>query len=94
MEFELFLNEGENNGWSFRRHPSITRPRDELALRTVDGIPFLAPEVQLLYKARTRRDKDEHDFAGTLPLMNDDQRRWLREKLEVFLPDHAWLQEL
>ncbi len=36
--------------------------------------PYLAPEIQLFYKAKGLRPKDELDFARTLPTL-DQQRR-------------------
>ncbi len=41
------------------------------------GIPCLAPEAVLLFKAKHRRDKDEADFARALPKLDAAQRRWL-----------------
>ncbi|WP_374208167.1 MULTISPECIES: hypothetical protein [Streptomyces] len=38
------------------------------------GIPYLAPEVQLFYKAKATRDKDETDFEAVLPLLEEGQR--------------------
>jgi hypothetical protein len=42
------------------------------------GIPFLATEIQLLYKAKTLRPKDCLDFTTILPLLTDTKRAWQR----------------
>ncbi|HBY97734.1 MAG: hypothetical protein M5U01_21880 [Ardenticatenaceae bacterium] len=54
-EFEFFLNEVSNSVWRFRRNQGIMRPVEQLTLHTPDGNPFVAPEIQLAYKARPRR---------------------------------------
>jgi 2-amino-4-hydroxy-6-hydroxymethyldihydropteridine diphosphokinase len=68
----------------YRRDRSVTVPLEEATLRTEDGIPYVAPQLQLLYKARARRAKDEVDFAAAMPLLSDAQRLWL----ERVLPPH------
>jgi hypothetical protein len=93
-EFELFLNELTGSDWWFRRKSEITHPASEIALRTAAGIPFLAPEIQLLYKARLHRLKDEHDFELARNALDAKQRSWLREALALFAPDDPWLKVL
>ncbi len=48
--------------WVCRRDPSITLPYSELILHTRTGVPYLAPEVVLLFKAKHLRPKDRHRF--------------------------------
>jgi hypothetical protein len=38
------------------------------------GRKFVAPEFQLLFKAKEGRKKDEQDFMAYLPIMNSKQR--------------------
>jgi hypothetical protein len=45
-------------------------------------MPSLAPEVVLLFKARSKADKDQHDVETALPVLDAGQRSWLRETLE------------
>jgi hypothetical protein len=65
-----------------------------MGYQTHDGIPYLAPEIQLLYKAKASRPKDEADFARTLPALNKKSRQWLAQSLALIHPDHPWLTEL
>src|SRR3989304_4624999 len=55
FELEILLNEGEGPRWRFRRDPRITRPLALAGMRTADGVPFLAPEIVLPYKAKEPR---------------------------------------
>ena len=69
-----------------RRDASITLPYGKLILRTSEGIPYAAPEVTLLFKAKHRREKDEADFQRVLPRMNQTQRSRLISWLSKSTP--------
>jgi len=60
--FQLMVMDHDDEHWIFRRDWTIGGPLASLA-HEVDGVPVLAPEIQLLYKGNgTRRPKDEADF--------------------------------
>jgi hypothetical protein len=81
--------------WLFRRDPAIGGSLGQMTCRTADGIPFLAPEVQLLYKATgTLRVKDEADFAAVLPSLPAGRRNWLARAIHRCQPTHPWLTRL
>ena len=82
-EFEFFMNDTAGEEWLCRRNPAITRPISEISRRTSRGIPFLVPEIQLLFKAKRHREKDEHDFRTALDLMTAAQRAWLKNALGI-----------
>jgi aminoglycoside-2''-adenylyltransferase len=94
LEWQLFLNEIRDGTWYFRRNQAIYRPESDIALVGHEGIPIIAPEIQLLYKAKERRPKDDRDFATALPRLDSRQRTWLAEGLELQHPGHAWLGRL
>ncbi|MFC8080143.1 nucleotidyltransferase domain-containing protein [Streptomyces sp. NPDC057307] len=84
-------------GRSFRPHGDIRRPVHELGMTSADGVPYLAPEVQLYYKAKAPRPKDEEDFTTTLPLLTDDRRDWLAGAIPLTYGvngPHPWLTRL
>ncbi len=64
---QVMFAEARDEHWVYRRLPTITRPLGEVGLRTPDELPFLAPEMQLLYKSKAPRPKDEADFAMVHP---------------------------
>jgi hypothetical protein len=78
-EFAFFLNEAVDGVWRFQRNVEITRPAKEISLTSSSGIPIIAPEIQLLYKAKGHRPKDEHDFRQALPFLDAARRAWLKE---------------
>ena len=91
--FQLMLNESDRDNWVYRRDPRMRRALSTLIWRR-DGIPYLAPEVQLLFKAKAPRPKDEADFEAALPLLDDAQRQWLREALTLTEPPSGWTARL
>jgi len=93
-EFEFFLNERSESHWVSRRHAGLTRPVSEVTLVSPVGIPILAPEVQLLFKAKHSRPKDHADFESVLSRLDQLQREWLATTLRTFHPEHAWIRAI
>ena len=91
---DVFRDPHDADTWLCRRDPSIRRPYGDVVRATDAGVPYLSPEVVLLFKAKHRRDKDEADFDGTLPMLSDAERGWLRAGLETIHPGHPWLARL
>jgi hypothetical protein len=92
--FELMLDEGGGDEWRFRRDISIRRPFERAIRRSTNGIPYLAPEIQLLYKSKSIRPKDQTDFDAVIGLLDKDARDWLRQSLARMSPNHTWLSVL
>jgi hypothetical protein len=92
---QVMLDEACAGDWVSRRDRRIRRPVASIGSVTADGIPYLAPEIQLLYKARTPRPKDDIDLTVTLPILTQPQRQWLSDALSLaYGPDHAWRARL
>jgi hypothetical protein len=91
---ELMLDEADGDEWLFRRLPTIRMPLARAIKRTEDGIPYLTPEIQLLYKARGTREKDQRDFERVMERLGPDERSWLYDALSRIDPQHVWLTEL
>ena len=88
---DLTVSDGDDDEWIFRRDISLRVPWDQAVLRSPKGIPYLAPELQLLYKSKDRRTKDDFDAAEVIPQLDIDRRNFLQNAL----PDqHAWRQFL
>lgn len=91
---QVMFDEIEGDSWVSRRDPAVRRAVTELGAVTADGIPYLAPEVQLFVKARLPRPKDELDFLAALPVLTPAQRQWLTNALRQTYGSHAWLDRL
>ena len=91
---DVFRDPHDGDIWICRRDHSIRMPYDDLVRFTPGGIPFMTPEVALLFKAKHLRVKDQADFDGVAPLLSEAQAEWLREGLERVHPGHPWIPAL
>jgi hypothetical protein len=91
---DVFREPHDGDVWICRRDETIRRPYFEVIHTTEDGIPYMVPEIVLLFKAKHDQPKDNADFASVTPLMDAGQRRWLIDALERLHPGHHWLAEL
>ncbi|WP_313198373.1 nucleotidyltransferase domain-containing protein [Rhizobium sp.] len=91
---DMMIEPGTPDQWVYKREPSISAPRKEMVSRTANGIPYLKPTAVLLFKAKYLRPKDEADFGHALPKLPQEDRAWLRSRLEVLHPGHVWISSL
>jgi hypothetical protein len=89
-KLELMLDESEGDFWVYRRDPRVRRNLEAAVYRSSKGIPYLAPEIQLLYKAKHARPRDELDFEAVIPRLTRQARSWLHQSLTLTLPSHPW----
>jgi GrpB-like predicted nucleotidyltransferase (UPF0157 family) len=97
-EFLDFLITEMDGVWKYRREPSVIRSLEKIGMITESGIPYLAPELALLFKSKNtsnrERPKDALDFERTLPHLDAERRAWLRWALTAVSPDHPWIPKL
>jgi len=80
--------------WVYKKGSHVfTRPLADIT-RQWQGIPFLAPEVVLLIKARPGlgrpgTENDQRDFEAALPVLSVQQRSWLKDRIE----QPSWLKD-
>ncbi len=91
---EFLLNESSGASWQFRRNPAITRRLDRIGMRTSAAVPFLVPEIVLLFKAKALGARDARDFDLTQSRLRAEPRRWLKNALEACHPGHPWIARL
>jgi hypothetical protein len=84
---DLTIGEGSDTAWIYRRDPGIQVPWDLAVLHNLVGVPYLAPELQLLYKSERPRPKDDTDAAEVIPSLSDRQRGFLVRSLDSA---HPW----
>jgi hypothetical protein len=93
--FQLMLDESEGLEWRSRRCPQISKPLQKLGVSNDQGTLFLVPEIQLFYKAKSPRPKDNLDFEASLPLLAPEQRAWLAQAIErVYGLTNIWAERL
>jgi hypothetical protein len=95
---DFLLSDIEAGVWRYRRDPTIIQTIERASLATDAGIPFLAPELVLLFKSKNtsdqERDKDQADFEKVQPHLEPERRAWLRWALLATDPTHPWLAQL
>jgi len=91
---DVFREPHNGSEWICRRDERIRMPYDQLIRFSGKGIPYMSPEVALLFKAKGLREKDQADFDGVLPLLRPQQIDWLRVNLELVHPGHVWINAL
>lgn len=89
---EVLFNEINDTTWAFRRNLKITYPLEKVIYQSLSGIPILAPELVLLYKAKWVKEKDMHDFKHALPQLNSEQKAWLKNAIQTNHGEHEWLK--
>jgi hypothetical protein len=84
--------------WQYRREPLVIRSKEKMSLRSESDIPYLAPELVLLFKSKNtsshERAKDQDDFERALPHLEPERRAWLRWALIATAPDYPWISQL
>lgn len=91
---DIMVERGTPRIWVYKRDKRIRRTRAEAMAHDAQGIPYLNPACVLLFKAKALREKDRADFMRVAPLLNVDDRAWLKHALQVTHPGHPWLHLL
>ncbi len=92
LQIMLATTRGEH--WFYRRDERVWREFADVGIENSSGLPVLAPEIQLLYKSRNVRPKDQLDFDTIAGLLGEQRRTWLLEALTLTAPDHIWIGRL
>ncbi|MGB8196583.1 MAG: hypothetical protein WCF25_06225 [Acidimicrobiales bacterium] len=88
---DVFRDPHDGSEWICRRDAQIHLPYEQVVRHSDTGIPYMSPEIVLLFKAKHLREKDQQDFECLLPLLDAQQIEWLRTSLEIVHPDHEWI---
>ncbi len=92
---EVLLERERAGAWVYRRDPRISMSMERVGRVGRGGIPYLAPEVTLLYKAKHHAlNRNSSDFALAAPALDDEARAWLRRALRIAHPGHPWIARL
>jgi hypothetical protein len=90
---EFLLNEESDGHWVYPGNDTVKRPLDEVGMHR-NGVPFLRPEIVLLYKSSERSPKNDADFAATEPQLSRAGALWLHRALAACDGQHPWLLRL
>ncbi len=85
---DIQVGDGNEATWTYRRDKSVERQWTSVVLVT-DQVPYLAPEIQLLFKSKSPRPKDCEDARRVIPLLDGVQCAWLKTHLPSA---HPWIE--
>jgi uncharacterized protein (DUF952 family) len=86
----FLLEQSRADRWVYRRHHGVSRLLRQVGVITTGGVPVVAPEIALLFKAKAPRFKDQRDFDRVLPHLDRAACSWLASALEQAYPGHPW----
>ena len=93
-ELQIMIQEDDATSWFFRRDDRVHGQIDDLRI-DVAGVPCLRPDLQLLFKAKSSRPKDDQDFLQLLPVLSAQQRQTLWDWLDLTSANgHPWMPAL
>jgi hypothetical protein len=84
---DVTIGEGDDNMWTYRCDPRLCLDWDRVVLHTSNEVPYLAPELQLLFKSDAVRAKDQHDAEVVIPMLGSAAQELLLSWLPV---GHPW----
>ena len=89
---EFLFNTYNEKGFVYARNSNIIRTLDKAILKN-DSIPYLSPELVLLYKSTDiMREGYQLDFDVTISHLSEDSKQWLINAFNIMYPDgHIWL---
>ncbi|MBD7964797.1 nucleotidyltransferase domain-containing protein [Fictibacillus norfolkensis] len=95
--FQVMIIDCEDDYWIYKRNGTIRRKLTDFELTTSEGVSYIRPEIQLLYKGGSSwiREKDNLDLENVLPTLDDVSREWLRDSLTIQYPNgHPWIERI
>lgn len=91
---EFLLEETSKSEWVYRRDERVRRLLEQIGTRSQLGLPVIAAEIVLLFKAKAPRHEDLADLTIMLPSLEPTQLSWLRWAIETAHPDSPFLKRL
>ena len=93
-QLEILVEERRGDRWVYRRDDRVGLHWMDIGLATTEGVRYIRPEIQLLYKSKQARAQDQSDLITVLPRLDPAQRGFLAGALSLVDADHRWLARL
>ncbi len=91
---DILLNTSDDGYFVYQQNEAIKLEISK-ALYSEGGIPYLAPEIVLLYKSKCLSEDNRADFDVATAKMHPDQKEWLGQALKnEYGSDHPWVVAL
>jgi len=88
---EFLFNTQYNNNFIFDENINICRDMSK-AIIFRDNVPYLSPELVLLYKSQNIEEKrHQFDYEKTINKMDSERINWFNNSLDILYPNgHIW----
>lgn len=90
---DIVFSPSDGEDWLYKRSHEIRLPVEAIG-HLKNGIPYLHPEIVLLFKDKHRLPKDESDFRSVAPHLGADARAFLLRSLSLSAPQSPWIEAL
>jgi len=92
---EFLFDKRNDTEFIYPRNNKISRKLEKAVLYK-NNIPYLSPELVLLYKSTDlKRNENKQDFNIVVPYLSDDSKEWLYYSLITAFPKgHEWILSL
>ncbi|MGI8870817.1 MAG: nucleotidyltransferase domain-containing protein [Mycobacteriales bacterium] len=87
---DVIRNQYDGDTWVCQAERSVRMPYDEAVAVSATGIPYLKPELVLLYKGIHLRPGDDRDLSSAVSLLTTERRSWLANTLLQVRDPHPW----
>lgn len=87
---QIMLFDVEFDHWIYKRKESIQLPLSSIYFEK-EEMKIIKPEIQLLYKSKSIRSKDQLDFDRIYPVLDNAAKAWLKQSLSACYQDHRWI---
>ncbi|AWN49042.1 amino acid transporter [Methylobacterium terrae] len=91
---DMMMEPGTQELWIYKRDQTIRMARSDAVRVSETGIPYLAPIITFLFKAKHRRKKDQRDFDFAYSKFSTGEKYQLAIWLEKLHPGHEWIGRL
>ncbi|UCZ55094.1 hypothetical protein LGQ02_10370 [Bacillus shivajii] len=92
--FQVMILDTVGEEWIYKRKNTVRKALKNIGHKSSGGVPYLRPEIQLLYKGGSSvlREKDHIDLKNVLPKLTNADLTWLKDSLaEQFPKGHPWI---
>lgn len=93
---EFLFNKRKDGNFLYSRNNEIHRNMEKAILLSETNIPYLAPEIVLLYKSTALYNPEyKQDFDVALTKLDTNSREWLKNALVCMFPEgHEWFNKI
>lgn len=90
---DMMMEPGTPDLWIYKRDRTLRMARSDAVHVSQAGIPYLAPTIVLLFKAKSCREKDRKDFDLCRKRLSRRETEQLIVWLKTFHAGHDWIEE-